>query len=433
MAQNKILPWAQTPAANALSDADYASAIATNGAYADGVKSGQASSKQANKTWRQATAPGSGLGQFLVDNLDVDVTDADTPATFSSRIANAVLKLSQISPFNQSWATAMGGYRKYAIVSDGSGNYWSSTADQNVTIPGMIGAKWQSLFNGYATQAWSSSQFVGRGASIYDYTPLQLGVNKASGQVWTSYTDDSGNLKYAFSQPAGDYATNTALNSETTRATQAESNIQSSKVNRSGDTMRGALSTYNDPNLTNGAWNYSPAFRSYTNTRSGFRLIAQDKVGDAGTAGGALVLDWNGTDKQFWWFNPDGTITQSTKGTVLFAQEASALYATFDYARGSVGSSGDDWFWMKLPNGWIIQGGNAKYYAADGIAGTTVKLPTSFGSQFVIANGNDIGANANAVTVMRIDSSTIRLLGREVTGGTLQNTTINYLCVGTAP
>lgn len=55
MAQNKILPWAQTPDANALSDADYSSAMATNGAYANGVKSGQASSHQANKTWRQAT------------------------------------------------------------------------------------------------------------------------------------------------------------------------------------------------------------------------------------------------------------------------------------------------------------------------------------------------------------------------------------------
>ena len=187
MAQNKILPWAQTPAANALSDADYASAIATNGAYADGVKSGQASSKQANKTWRQATAPGSGLGQFLVDNLGVDVTDADTPATFSSRIANAVLKLSQISPFNQSWATSTGGYRKYTIVSDGSGNYWSSTADQNVTIPGDIGAKWQSLFGGVAYLA--GANFSGALQTQHDYITANTsramnGVTSPGGYCW---------------------------------------------------------------------------------------------------------------------------------------------------------------------------------------------------------------------------------------------------------
>lgn len=160
MATNKILPWAQTGTANVLSDDAYAADLSTGGLYGDGVKTGQASSQQANKTWRQATAPGSGLGQFLVDNLSVDVTDADTPATFSSRIANAVLKLAQISPFNQSWATATGGYRKYAIVSDSSGNFWVSTADQNTTVPGANGANWQSLFNGYATQAWANGQFL---------------------------------------------------------------------------------------------------------------------------------------------------------------------------------------------------------------------------------------------------------------------------------
>ena len=237
------------------------------------------------------------------------------------------LQAGNIPKWTQDFANAIGGYPSGALAADPStvGVFWVSTADDNTTQPGANGASWQSLFNGYATQAWSSSQFVGRGASVYDFTPLQLGVNKASGQVWTSYTDDSGNLKYAFSQPAGDYATNTALNSETTRATQAESNLQTSKVSRSGDTMRGALSTYNDPNLTNGAWNYAPAFRSYTNTRSGFRLIAQDKVGDAGTAGGALILDWNGTDKQYWWFNPDGTITQSTNGRVAWQTDISNL------------------------------------------------------------------------------------------------------------
>ena len=237
MAENKILPWAQTGTANVLSDADYAADVASGGLYGDGVKTGQASSQQANKTWRQATAPGAGLGQFLVDNLGVDVTDADTPSTFSTRIANAVLKLAQISTFNQSWATATGGYRKYAIVSDSSGNYWVSTADQNVTVPGSAGAKWQSLFNGYATQTWSSSQFVGRGASIYDFTPLQLGVNKASGQIWTTYTDASGNVKYAFSQPAGDYATNPALNSVNTNL----QNQINNRVLKTGDTMTGTL------------------------------------------------------------------------------------------------------------------------------------------------------------------------------------------------
>ena len=160
MAENKIIPWAQTGTANVLSDDAYAADVAKWGLYGDGVKTGQASSQQANKTWRQATAPGSGLSQFLVDNLSVDVTDADTPATFSNRIANAVLKLAQVSPFNHPWATTTGGYRKYAIVSDSSGNFWVSTSDQNVTVPGANGAKWQSLFSGCLQLGLEATQIV---------------------------------------------------------------------------------------------------------------------------------------------------------------------------------------------------------------------------------------------------------------------------------
>ena len=342
MAENKILPWAQTGTANVLSDADYASDVASGGLYGDGVKTGQASSKQANKTWRQATAPGSGLGQFLVDNLSVDVTDADTPATFSTRIANAVLKLAQISPFNQSWATATGGYRKYAIVSDSSGNYWVSTADANTTVPGAVGAKWKSLFDGYATQAWSSSQFVGRGASVYDFTPLQLGVNKTSGQVWTSYTDASGNVKYAFSQPAGDYATNTALNTEITNRTNADASLQSSKANLiggnqfSGDqTVKGniicGLGSGWAGGTTSGAQRWSNAHLAFgapdgvTTTYTGYFQIT-DTYGDSSTnTSGVNMFGFNYSGARYdWFFSWNGNI-QTPKGLVAFESDISNL------------------------------------------------------------------------------------------------------------
>ena len=243
MAENKILPWAQTATANTLSDADYASDVAIGGSYADGVKTGQASSQQANKTWRQATAPGSGLSQFLVDNLSVDVTDSDTPDTFSSRIANAVLKLAQISPFNQSWAVATGGYRKYAIVSDSSGNFWVSTADQNTTVPGASGAKWQSLFNGYATQTWANGRF----------------------------------------QPAGDYATTTALQSEASSRDIADSNLQNQVNNRvvkTGDKMTGGLTIEGNTGGFTTQYNPgSPASGSYINY-PGFTSIAEGRGGE---------------------------------------------------------------------------------------------------------------------------------------------------------
>lgn len=62
--------------------------------------------------------------------------------------------------YDSSFATAIGGYPKNAMVSDSSGNFWVSTADQNTTVPGAGGANWQSLFNGYATQAWANGQFL---------------------------------------------------------------------------------------------------------------------------------------------------------------------------------------------------------------------------------------------------------------------------------
>lgn len=206
MAENKIYPWAQSSDANVFSDAEYAADVEAGGIYVGGVQTGLASSKQANKTWRQATAPGSGLGQFLVDNLGVDVTDADTPATFSSRIANAILKLAQISPFNQSWATATGGYRKYAIVSDSSGNFWVSTADQNVTVPGVSGAKWQSLFDGYITETAADDRYVRFIDDTVNWPVQYIGVNKATSAPWFKSGPN-----YYMLQPAGDYATNSAL------------------------------------------------------------------------------------------------------------------------------------------------------------------------------------------------------------------------------
>lgn len=62
--------------------------------------------------------------------------------------------------YDSSFAASIGGYPKNAMVSDSSGNFWVSTADQNTTVPGASGANWQSLFNGYATEAWSKGQFL---------------------------------------------------------------------------------------------------------------------------------------------------------------------------------------------------------------------------------------------------------------------------------
>ena len=295
MAENKIIPWAQTGTANVLSDDAYAADVAKGGIYGDGVKTGQASSQQANKTWRQATAPGSGLSQFLVDNLSVDVTDSDTPDTFSSRIANAVLKLAQISPFNQSWAVATGGYRKYAIVSDSSGNFWVSTADQNTTVPGASGAKWQSLFNGYATQSWSEDRYIRSPANpSTDYRIQTMSRNKVSGGIFAA-AEDGSNTQL---QPAGDYATNPALSTEASSRWIADNNLQSqinNRVQKTGDTIDwltitgGSVTTigYSGNDGVSGGISYATgltsAKRSGDTPRAIYRFINQNGAGPFAT------------------------------------------------------------------------------------------------------------------------------------------------------
>lgn len=62
--------------------------------------------------------------------------------------------------FNSSFAQSIGGYPAGAVVAGSVvGTFWVSTSDDNISTPGSDGATWQSLFQGYATQAWVSSNF----------------------------------------------------------------------------------------------------------------------------------------------------------------------------------------------------------------------------------------------------------------------------------
>ncbi|MGV4856394.1 hypothetical protein [Acetobacter senegalensis] len=180
---------------------------------------------------------------------------------------------------------------------------------------------------------WTKQQALGAAdaegryvKSVNDSTNIRVdgaGINKQTGVPWLHTGSGFTNL-----QAAGDYATNAAVNAEVTARVNAVAGLDAAKVNRAGDTMRGALSTFNDPNLTNGVYNYSPAFRTYTNSRAGFQFFAQDKVGDGSTASGVLVQEWNGVAQQYWWFNPDGGIGQSSKGDVAFVSQIPTDYVT---------------------------------------------------------------------------------------------------------
>ena len=72
-----------------------------------------------------------------------------------------VLQAGYLGPFDAAFAQSIEGYPAGAIVAGSApGAFWVSTADANVSTPGATGAAWQSLFNGYATQAWAEGLFA---------------------------------------------------------------------------------------------------------------------------------------------------------------------------------------------------------------------------------------------------------------------------------
>ncbi|GBR19962.1 gp53-like domain-containing protein [Asaia spathodeae] len=294
-----------------------------------------------------------------------------------------------VAPFNANLSAAFGGYPSKAIVADPNttGAYWVSTADNNLTTPGASGAAWLSLFDAYYTKAQSDNRYL---------QPVALNPYYTSSQSDARYLQPS-NLTpyYTGAQSDAKYC---ALTGFTTSGDFGASGVTSWSTTASKSSLGIVLTGLNGNTIS----------------------LRQNEIVNSYTQAALQVNGYSGANGYFS-FRNDGTFWSG-----------GSQFATQAFATGTVAVSGNNWFWMKLPNGILIQGGNASYNSSDGTTGTTVTLPTTFGASFIYAGGNDIGSNANSVTVMRVNGSTIRLLGREVTSGTLQNTTINYLCIGTS-
>lgn len=86
MATNEFLPFAIGAGANVLDQSDYAEL----GALSVGFAPGLAYSDQLNKVWRQATFPGAGLSQFMVNELDEDVQDNGDLPTYVDQLTRAI-------------------------------------------------------------------------------------------------------------------------------------------------------------------------------------------------------------------------------------------------------------------------------------------------------------------------------------------------------
>jgi len=250
---------------------------------------------------------------------------ADTNGLFKL-LSQAIqsLQAGYVGQFDSTFATAIGGYPSGAIVCGSTaGTFWVSTADSNLTTPGADGASWQSLFNGLATESWANDTFVGKAEGDQDYSPLQAGVNKTSGEIWLSYTNSSGTVEYAFAQVAGDYALQTALAEEISRAEAAETALSDDKVDRAGDTMTGALILSAENSISGLYWGaqlYSTIKNQSGGSSTGdysFGLWAQQLPGTY-TAG---ILSLNGYQgRKDFRFNEDGNIF-TPLGTVALTSQ----------------------------------------------------------------------------------------------------------------
>lgn len=153
-------------------------------------------------------------------------------------------------------------------------------------------------------------QRVAAGNTEVDFVPNYAGINRSSGEIWLQYKDDSGTIKYAFAQVAGDYATNTELDTETTNRESADNALDSQKLGYSGgqvNYLRVGTSLFV---LGNECAVYNSAANAWVN-------IYVDSNGNATWDLNGGSPDNNTGNKNWLRMAPDGSITTS-KGSVAF-------------------------------------------------------------------------------------------------------------------
>lgn len=312
--------------------------------------------------------------------------------------------------YNADFSTSIGGYPNYAVVSDSSGVLWVSTADSNTTVPGATDADWKLFFDGYATETWANDTFVGRGASVYDYTPLQAGVNKSTGEIWLSYTNSSGEVSYAYAQPAGDYALQTALTAEVTRAEAAEETLNNDKVNRSGDIMTGALTIsehfgsdtsgqlrwggYLNSTITDATWNSLQLYMCELVEKYAYADLQVNYHDGSGNVARADFL-----------FRSDTGRIHAPAGIMAVESDL----PTFPASLATPG-------YQKLPSGLIIQWGLISFTSQT----MTISLPIAFPNNFFIVQATDVGAGGlgYGATPASLSTFTTRTTNSDVVDGT---------------
>lgn len=247
--------------------------------------------------------------------LTADMLSTASGAPFYPSLAAVASRI--IAPFNAQLAVAMGGYPVNAVVAapDSPGTFWVSTTDANVSAPGADGATWQSLFDGYATEAWANSAFVKNNGIQQATIDVGLGV--------PSFMDADGAWHRV--QPVGDYATNTALQAEASRAESAETSLNSAMMHRVGDIATGsfgAISASKGPDgRTQSPWwycRYAPANGS--DLRQASFMLTEVAKDTPGNDCAAIELDDDSGIVHEWQFRKDNRI-YSQGGVFAYTSE----------------------------------------------------------------------------------------------------------------
>ncbi|MCI2007918.1 MAG: hypothetical protein LKJ54_04155 [Acetobacter peroxydans] len=252
-----------------------------------------------------------------------------------------VLQAGYLGPFDAAFAAGIGGYPAGAIVAGSAeGAFWVSTADSNTTVPGASGAKWKSLFDGYATQAWATGQFVS--STLFSDTnnigAAYFGYRTDLGYAWMNYKNSAG--AYAPVVLAdrawvnGSFATLSGLAGEAAARSSADTTLAQAITN---ETTRAEEAEAQKANLAGGnSWSGTQNFADDLVVASGYKVSIADAEG-AGSlytwpeyyASGRLsglnavthLLDSSGNAMQWFALNGGNGRLYTSAGNVAFLSD----------------------------------------------------------------------------------------------------------------
>lgn len=205
----------------------------------------------------------------------------------------------------------------------------------------------------------ADTRYIGRASGNQDYSPLQGGINISSGEMWFSYVDGKGSIKYAFSQVAGDYVTTAQIQSDITIAEQFHfhTNGYFELYRQASDASSGILDLYSN-------------YKSPNNNV--FRITSDGTIHPL--AGGGLSLD----DP---YANSGNTGDYNASPSISFGMSARGASATLRYEE-SVGRTNQ--LTLFMPS-FSNNGGAGTYFWFDGPSG---RINSSFGKFAFVSDLN---------------------------------------------